>query len=575
MSATASLSHWRDLARRYRGEFIGTRLRLALVMLATALWIVVRLAEPWPLKMIIDGVLLGSPPGFLADWARSPDSLLALLIAGMVLLGLIGSSLRYCQRVGMADLGFETGSRLRRRLFAHLLGVGNGLVGRRSAGDLAVRVMSDIRILRDAMVTMPVRLAEELLLVLGMIAVMFWIDWPLALVALVLPSFLIAILRRFRLPMREAVKKQRARESQIATTAGQALSAIATVQSYGQEKAEVRRFGKAAKKDLRSGLVSARLEARMTALIELGMGVATAGIIAVATWRFKAGSLTPGDLIVFASYLAIFYTPLRRLARTTKRIVRAHEAGSRIDDLLDEPAPDNEQTPVAAIAEGAVELDEVRLQRRGRDLVDRVSLGVRPGEHVLIVGPTGAGKSTLLSLIAGLTEPDAGTIRRGRGQVAMVFQRPLLLAGTIAENIALGRPDASAEAIHMAAESAGIAEVIERLPQGYETGVGEAGRWLSGGQQRAVAIARASLMEAPIVLLDEPTVGLDAAAEAQLHAALNRLGEGRTVIAVTHELASIPPERRVVFLDKGKVVADDAWGVMRLRTDLPLSKALT
>lgn len=545
--------------------------RLALVALCTLLWIGVRLAEPWPLKVIIDGIFLDQPPPWVEALPGGRGAALAWLIGAVAALAVCGALLRYLQQTIATGIALEVASGMRRDLFAHILRLPVRFHQRRRAGDLVVRLMSDIRILRDAFATMPVRLLEELLLTAGMLVVMLLIDPPLTLVALLLPAFLLLTLRRFRAPIRAAIRQQRERESVVATTAGQALSAMRLVQGYGQESAEVRRFGKAARKDLRSGLASARLEGRMTAVIELGVGVAMGLIVGAAALRIRSGALTPGDLIVFASYLSSFYTPLRRMARTMKRLARAAEAGRRVREILDEEAGSAE-APAAPIPlprlRGAIRFEEVTVAHGRRPLLDRVSFEVAAGESLAVLGATGAGKSTLVGLIPRLQDPtegrllldgrDAREIPLGvlRAQVALVFQDPMLFAGSIADNIALGRPEAGRAAIAEAARVAGVAPLIERLPRGYDTPVGELGTLLSGGQRRCVAVARAVLLDAPIVILDEPTVGLDPAATAEVSAAVAALGRGRTVILVTHDIATIPDDRRVILLAEGRVVAD-------------------
>lgn len=555
---------------------------IALAVAAMVVSVLVRIAEPWPIKLIIDGVFLGLPLEWLAGlvpWTADGGAvLLWLLVPAIPLLAVAGALSRHAQRIQSTRAGLALGSRLRGELFDHLQRLPPRLQARRHSGDLVVRVVSDVRILRDALTVTPLRTVEEVLVSLGMLAVMLAIDWQLSLMALALLPVVALLFRRYQAPMREAIQQQRKREGAIATTAAEALGATRVVQGFGREKSELKRFGKAASKSIRSGLKAARLEAKLTLASETGIGVVMALIVGVAAVRIRAGEITVGDLVVFAAYLVGFYQPIRRLSRTMHRLQRAASAGERIGEAMSLPQeitdrPDAIPAPRFA---GAIDIRNVNFSHReGLPGLREVSLSVAPGEHLSLVGQSGAGKSTLLSLIPRFIDPASGTVAIDgtdirlyqiaslRRQVALVFQEPVLLRGSIAENIAYGRPDATFAEIRQAAMAAGIADIIEALPEGYDTRIGERGALLSGGQRQCVAIARAVMIDAPIVLLDEPLTGLDPAAARVVAGALDRLAEGRTVLTITHDTTWLHPNDRVAMLVEGRIVADGPWRDVR------------
>lgn len=372
--------------------------------------------------------------------------------------------------------------------------------------------------------------------------------------------------------MREAIKKQRKREGTLATMASEALSGIRVIKGFQREKEEHKKFGRANRKDIRAGLKAARLEGRLRWSTDFAVGVATAIIVGIASVRVIQGALLPGDLIVFVMYLRAFYGPLRRLSRTMIRITRVTAAGERIGEILDRE-PEITELPEALRAprfKGNVDFQTVCFSHTpDMAVLNRVDFRIPAGQHVVIAGRTGAGKSSLVNLLPRFYDPSEGAVRIDgrdireftlkslRKQISIVFQEPILFGLTIAENIAFGKSDASEEEIRGAAKKAGIIDIIEALPEGFETPVGERGGLLSGGQRQCVAIARAILKNAPIVILDEPTTGLDPEAAESVLRALEQLKKNRTVIMITHDLRTARAADRIVVLENGHVAHDE------------------
>jgi ATP-binding cassette, subfamily B, bacterial len=564
---------WRRLlpyALRRRGR-LGGALALTLALMS------VRLLEPWPLKLIFDHVLLGQGlPSSLEAVAGGvgPLPLLAALVAAIVLLGVFSGLFYYRQSLLASRLGQEVVSELRLDLYRHLQALSFSFHDRRQTGDLIVRLVGDIRLLREALVKLPLDLAESVLLILGMSVIMFFMDWQLALLALLLLPMLALTVRRYRKPMRAAVRAQRHQEGNLATLASDALGAIRAIQGFGLEERIAGRFGGANRRSLKEGLKAARLEARLRWSTDVSVGVVTATVVAFASWRILRGELSPGDLIVFVTYLRAYARPLRRISKTTERVARTAAAAERVLDLFDQ-VPDIADLPGAVAAprlRGGIELVGVS-HRHGRHpwVLRKISLAIAPGERVGLVGPTGAGKSSIVSLIPRFYDPEEGvvqidghdvrylTLESLRSQISLVFQEPILFAESIHDNIAYGRPGATREEIVEAARRAGIHELIEGLPEGYDTVLGERGGTLSGGQRQCISIARAMLRDAPIVILDEPSTGLDARSSSLVGGAVERLVAGRTVLLISHDLRTLRGVDRIIVLEAGRVVQQGSY----------------
>lgn len=557
----ASVARMAPLVRPHLGG-------MALALVATIAVVAGRLLEPWPLKLIIDGFFLDHSPAWLSALAADKTVRLGWLLGAMIAIVCVSAGMRYVQQILAAKIGLGIAHDLRMGLFDHTQALPARFHGRRPSGDIVSRLMSDIRILRSAVVAMPLRFVQEILMMAGMVVVMLMIDWRLTLIAALVVPAVGYLMHRAQGPLQAAMRKQRERASQIASTASEALGAMRVVQGYGTEKAEVRRFGKASKKDLRSGLRTARLEGGLRWATETAVGIAAATIALVATLRILDGALTPGDLIVFTAYMTSFYQPIRRLSRTQKRLNRAGAAGTRVREILDEPLEICDSPGATALPpfRDAIRFEDVALRLGEQTVLDGIDLRIGAGERVAILGPIGAGKSTLVSMIPRFFDPDRGritidgtdlrlvTLESLRGQVAIAFQHPALFAGTVAENIAFGEAGMDRARIRAAADAAGVTATIDAMPEGFDTQAGERGRWLSGGQVRAVSLARAMLRDAAIVILDEPSTGLDADAVASHVTAVSACDAGRTVITITHDERVVSAGARVIRMESGRIV---------------------
>lgn len=564
---------WVRLAGRL-SPYVRKRRGRLLVALGCGVGIVaVGLLDPWMMKVILDNVVLGQPlpDSVAAVLPGAPHRLTVLNVAivGVILLAFARGVFYYYQQIFAARVGQDATAELRLDLYRHLQSLSFSFHDRRRTGDVLTRLTSDVRLLRDIFISLPLAITRELLLLLGMVAVMLVMDWGLTLIALTVLPALALIVATYQRPMKKAIRRQREREGTMATIASEVLGAIKVVQGFRRENHEVSRLRSETKRSVRVGLKASRLEAKLRWYSEIAVAIMTALVLSVAVRRVLDGSLSPGTLIVFVAYLRTMSRPLRRISRMAERAARGTSAGERVVSILDteRAVRDLPGAVTAPRFDGAIHLDGVSFSYGNRrPVLHDIDLVIEPGERVAIVGPTGAGKSSLLSLLPRFYDPTEGCVRIDghdvreftlaslRKRVSFVFQEPILFATTVSENIVYGKPSASMQDIVASAARVGIHEIIEALPDGYETVLGERGSMLSGGQRQCIAIARALIANAPIVVLDEPMAGLDRRSAGLVAEALDRLMEGRTVLAVSHHVQELGRMDRIVTMESGRIV---------------------
>lgn len=529
--------------------------------------VVFRAAEPWPMKLAVDALAaaLGVGSGRAADG-------FTLLALGLVLVGIVAlrALCNYLATVAFALAGSRTAARLRARVFAHVQGLNQQFHARNRSADTVQRIVGDIARMQDVAVTAGLPLAANVLTLLVMLVVMFVMDPVLAAVVLIAVAvFAVLSPRRSRL-ITAAARRTRRSEGHLANTAQESLGAIRVVQAYGLERILLGRFVGANAASLKQGVKSLRLAAGLERSTDVVVGLAMAVVMVGGGLRVLDGAMSLGDLVLFTSYLRTTMKPLRDMAKYTGRIARATASGERVVELMDvapgiASAVDAVKLPVAR---GELTFTGVHTAYEGREVLHGIDLTVSSGERVALVGPSGAGKSTLASLVVRALDPTSGTVSLDgvpltdldlawlRGQVSVLHQEAVLFTGTIAENIRLGRPDATDEEVVEAAKAACAHDFITELPGGYAAEVGERGGTLSGGQRQRIAIARALLRPSPVVVLDEATTGLDPASAELVLAAIDRLAVGRTLLAVTHDAAVALHCDRVVWIEDGRTLLD-------------------
>lgn len=524
-----------------------------------------RILEPWPLKFVIDAVIA---PGASGEQPGTVRLLVLCALAVVAVAGLRALS-AYAMTVCFALAGTRTMTAVRAEVYAHALRLSLRFHNRTRSGDLINRLISDVGKLRDVAVTAAMPLIGNVVTLVAMMVVMLVLDWRLGLVVLAaFPVFLLHSRRSSR-RITSAARTQRKREGELAGAAGESFGAIKVVQAYSLQHKLEDTFAASNAKELTEGVKATRLSAALERWTDLLVGIATGAVLFVGGLSVLRGHLTPGELVVFVQYLKGAFKPMRDLAKYTGRIAKAAASGERILDLVetrqeiaDAPGAHRFHRPA-----GQVTLDHVTVRYEdGSTALDDVTVHVRPGTRVGLVGHSGSGKSTLASLLLRLQDPVSGAVRIDghdlrhvtidslRSRVAVVLQESVLFTGTVRENIRLGNPAATDEQVERAARDANVEAFVRTLPEGYETVVGERGETLSGGQRQRIAIARAMLRDVSIVILDEATTGLDADNSAVVRDALDRLAEGRTTFVITHVLADVLDCDQVVVLSGGRVL---------------------
>lgn len=539
---------------------------------AMAIEVAMRLLEPWPMKFVIDGVVGRLGADIAVEDPTNLQQVLVLSCLGLLAVVLLRAVASYLMTICFALAGNRLLTAVRADAFAHLQRLSLSFHDRARTGDLVQRLTADVGRLKEVTVTAALPLAGNVVTLVAMVVVVLVLDWRLALCMLaVFPVFLLTG-RRASTRIHEVSKTQRRAEGHLATLATETLGSMKVVQAYTLEGQMQDRFASNNLKTLKDGVKAKRLAAGLERSTDVLVGVATALVLFVGAHRVLAGALTPGELVVFITYLKAAFKPLRDLAKYTGRISQAAASAERVVDLLEEEPEvlDSARARSGRRLRGLVELDGVHLgYETGHPVLRGVDLRLLPGERVALVGPSGAGKSTVAGLVLRMRDPDLGAVRIDgwdlrdltvqdvRAQVAVVLQESLLFATSVRENIAMGAvggPDeVTEEQVVAAAQVAGAHEFIRDLPQGYDTIVSERGETLSGGQRQRVAIARAVLRDAPVVILDEATTGLDEETEAEVTDALDRLTAGRTTLVITHDLAAARSADRLVWLEAGRV----------------------
>ena len=531
-----------------------------------------RLIEPWPLGLVLDYVLevgpgsVGMAPGLLGGLEPSAVLWLAPVVLVLVVAARAGAA--YLSAVGFAIAGNRIVTAVRIALYSHMQKLSLAFHRKAPRGDLILRVVSDVGMVREVIVTAMLPLIGNLFILTGMVTVMLWMNWKLTLVAAcTVPLFWLSTVRLGR-SIRDVARTQRRREGTLASQAAEMLGAIQVVQALSLEDELAAGFVQQSEGSLKDGVKAKRLSARLERTVDVITGVATAMVLFVGARIVVSGELSPGELVIFLSYLKSGFRPVRNFAKYTARLSKASAATERVLEVLDSE-PDVAERPNARVAppfDGAVRFEHAAFRYGDNDAVlSDVDFSVAKGEHVAIVGASGAGKSTLAAAIPRLHDAVSGrvlidgtdirdfTLRSLRRQIVVLLQDSLLFAASVRENIGFGNVAADDQAIEAAARLANAHEFICKLPEGYDTVLSERGDSLSAGERQRIAIARAALSCAPIVILDEPLTGLDKLNAGVVREALERLIRDRTAILITHDLAHASSCDRIVVLDTNTV----------------------
>ncbi len=533
------------------------------------------LAGPWPLKLVFDDIL---KPKNNNTWFNravesfaGSDKLMMLKVAAIsaLVIAIFGALCSYFEKSFTTTVGQWVMHDLRKTLYAHIQRLSLSFHDETQTGDLISRVTSDIDTVQSFVTSGLLSVLVDVMTLVGMVTVMFFMNWRFTLIALSIAPVLFTVVFRYTRLIRKSSREVRKKEGQIVSIVQEVLTSIRVVKAFAREDYEQKRLEEESLESVEIALRARALKSRLAPFVEIIVGVGTSLVLWFGARMVLAGALDAGSLIVFIWYLGKMYKPMQDLSKMTDTYAKAAVAYERIQEVLESQNEVKDLPGARRVGKlkGDVEFDHVTFgYEKDQPILKDISFKIESGNVAALVGPTGAGKSTIISLIPRFYDPQSGTVKIDgidvrrlqqksvRDQVSFVLQDTVLFHSTIWRNIAYGKPGASRAEILRAAQMANAHEFIEKMPQGYDTMVGERGVTLSGGQRQRIAIARAIIRDTPILILDEPSSGLDAASEQLVFEALDRLMEGRTSIVIAHRLATIQRAHKIYVVKDGTIV---------------------
>jgi subfamily B ATP-binding cassette protein MsbA len=548
---------------------------LTLAFVAVAGETLADILQPWPIKIVVDNVVqskaMSGRLGHLAASLFTGDKYATLnfAVAAVGFIAVLDAVSSYSEKYLTTRVSQWVGHDLRLAVYQHIQRLSLADHHGTRSGDLMTRMTSDISAIQDFINSALVGLVVNVLTLGGMLGVMFYINWRFTLLALSVVPVLFAFVYLYTRRIKAASRAVRKREGELLSGVADILTAIHVVQAFAREDYEERRFASESRSTVEAGLQARSVKARLSPIVGLVVAAGTCVLLGYGGRLALSGQISAGVLVVFLLYLSKLYKPMRDISKMTDTIAKASVSYERIREILETESRVRD-LPIAQSAPpftGGIEFDRVSFGYGDTPVLRDVSFRIEPGQVAAIVGPSGTGKTTIISLITRFYDPQSGQIRIDgtdvreftlkslRDQISLVLQDTLLFRATIWENIAYGRPDASPEETVEAAKLANAHAFIEELPLGYATMVGERGATLSGGQRQRIAIARAIVRRSPILILDEPTAGLDAASEQTVIEALDRLMKSRTSVVIAHRLNTIR-HADVIFVVKGAQVVE-------------------
>ena len=516
--------------------------------------------DPWPIKIVVDNILQSKPlpaplGGLVARlFGDNAHAIVNFAVAAVALIAVVGAVSAFFQKYLTTSVSQWVAHDLRRTLYQHIQRLSLAEHDKAETGDLITRVTSDIGAIQDFVNTALLGMLVNVMTLVGMIGVMFYLNWRFTLIALSVSPVLFLVVYSYTRRIKSASRAVRKQEGLLLSIVSEVLTSIRVVKAFAREDYEQQRFESESLANVEAGLDARAIKAKLSPLVEIIVAFGTCLVLWYGARLALTGQLSAGVLIVFLLYLGKMYKPMRDLSKMTDIVSKATVGYERIQEVLDiesrvQEAPGARRAPKL---KGRITFNQVSFNYAdGAQVLKDVSFTIESGQVAAIVGPSGTGKTTLVSLIPRFYDPVEGSVeidgtdvrqfqlKSVRDQISFVLQDTLLFRATIWANIAYGKPDASPAAIRRAAELANASEFIEAMPEGYDTMVGERGITLSGGQRQRIAIARAIVRDTPILILDEPTAGLDAAAELAVIGALEVLMKGRTSVVIAHDLGTI------------------------------------
>jgi len=563
------------------------RRSLGIILVAMLVQTAMSVASPWPLKVVLDNVVTAHRmPLWLEDLLRPlMDSgnkmhiaaAAAIAAVGIAVLGAISS---YVANYYTTSVGQWVANDLRLRTYHHLQQLSLNYYNTHEIGTLLSTITSDVQTIQGFASSSTLGILVDLLTILGMLVIMFWLNWDFTLIAVAVTPFLLLLVSRFKKAVKKAQHEVRKQQSNIVAVVQQGLESMKVVKAFGRQDLEQEELGEVSKATVEAALKARRVKALLSPIVSVTVSLCTAFVLWRSSSLILRGAMTAGALTVFLSYLTKFFKPVQDLATMTNTIAQTAVGVDRVRAILeaDDVIPENPQAREPQVLKGDIEFEHVAFAY-GKEaaVLKDVSFKIKAGQMVGVVGPTGSGKSTIVSLIPRFYDPSGGKViidgtdardyklHRLRSHIAYVLQETVLFRGTVAENIAYGRGSATRDEIVAAAKLANADEFISKMPHGYDTMVGDRGDTLSGGQRQRIGIARALIRNNPILILDEPTAALDTESEQLVIEALERLMKGRTVITIAHRLSTIRDSDKIVVLKDGVMAEEGTHDELMLR----------
>jgi len=533
------------------------------------------LLEPWPLKIVFDYVFGAKHvPAWMSGLLRpifgvDKVAILHFAVLAVIVIAVLGALSAYAEKYLTTSVGQWVMHDLRRVLYHHIQRLSLAYHDQKPTGDLISTVTADIDSIQDFISQALLGIVVSVLTLVGMLIVMFYLNWRFTLIALSVMPVLFAVVYTYTKRIKQASRALRKKEGEVVSVVSEVLSSMRVVKAFAREDYEEERLAQQSLENVEIALKARSLKAKLAPVVQVIVAVGTCLVLWYGVNLVLRGEMTSGSLLVFLLYLGKMYKPMRDLSKMTDTMSKAAVGYERIHQVI-ETENEVRNLPGARKApnlKGEIEFDHVSFgYDKAYPTLTDVNLHVAPGQLAALVGPTGAGKSTITGLIGRFYDPQKGVVKIDgedvrnykmkslRRQMSFVLQETLLFRAPVWQNIAYGKPEATREEILRAAKLANADEFISRMPQQYDTMVGEKGVTLSGGQRQRIAIARAVIRNSPILILDEPTSGLDAASEELVFEALGRLMEGRTTIVIAHRLATIRRADVIFVIDRGTIV---------------------
>ena len=569
-----------EVLRPYRGW-------LVIVLVAMVVETAMNLAAPWPLKVVIDNAVGHHPaPEWLIrllgpSLVDNRIALAAVAAFSAVLFAAVGAIASYVDNYYTESVGQWVANDLRLRVYDHLEHLSLNYYDTHQTGTLLSTITDDVSTIQDFASSATLGILVDLMTIIGMLGLMLWLNWDFTLVAVAVMPFVLLFVARFKKAVKKATHEVRRRQSDIVAVLQQGLESMRVVEAFGRQELEESRLSDVSRATVEAALKARRIKSLLSPVVSVIVALCAAFVLWRGAGLIIAGTMTIGSLTVFLSYLQKFFKPVQDLAKMTNTIAQAMVGVDRIRAILDidMSIPERPDSRDPGPLKGGLAFEHVAFSYHpDAPVLKDVTFSIAPGQFLGVVGVTGGGKSTIVSLIPRFYDPTAGRIlidgadvrdykvKGLRDQIGFVLQDTVLFRGTIRENIAYGRPDATETEIVESAKLANAHEFIDKMPQGYDTPVGERGLTLSGGQRQRIGIARALIRDSPILILDEPTAALDSESEKLVMDGLERLMKGRTVITIAHRLSTIRDAHKIIVLKDG-VVAEQGTHAELLALD--------